>query len=970
MVRNRNVVRAIADTLEARRLLADSITIFRNSAGVMIINRNGIEVPMADNIVNGSSGNDTIRVESTGANSIIINPGSGADTVIVASDGDLDDLGAGGVQINSGTDAVNDAIEIRDYLDGGNDSYEFSQLVVGGDTKLIKPDLPGNESEFVQWKPTRFAVTLKTNSGSSTVTLPNTLTLDATGESIVIDDSQGNGGSVVEFRSRLEDPAAFAVVGGTGADTLDFRQFAVNYGAIEFSFDAGSGSDTLIVEGNANTVDVFSGSASFDDGADIVDFDWTNLENLQLVARGGTSFVVAGNVGTEPATTLVGDSGVDTFQIGAGSISGVNSPITIDGNNGLDTVTLNDSTSNVGKAMNLNSGVFGYTGGNPVNLSEVEYVTINAGSGNDSVTLGADLDDLIRVVVNAGSGNDSVNVTPSAASEIELYGSLPIVSPGDTLSITRGGATNGRIVPSGIGEEVLFDDRDTIYFEGFETEPTTPAAPGVTDLSPADDSGQSSSDNHTNLTSLRFGGNVGVANAAVRLFRSGIEIGSGLSDSFGDYQVVGTFPAGDATAPVTVTYQAATATIRSLPSAALNVRVDTIAPTAPTAAPDLVDASDTGISFSDNATFDNTPTINALSSERVRLLSGATVLADYAASGNSTLAPLADGNYTLTSRSVDVAGNQSAASPSMLLAIDTVAPPAPAAPDLLDVFDSGPFNNDNVTNDSQPSFSVVTTGSAPYVRLFVDGALASGSYEEKISAQVGVSMSDGVRLITARAIDTSGNVSAVSGPALTLTLDTRQPSLTTPATFVYNAEFTQPHAITYLFDEDVSASLVPADWTVTNTTTSTTFAPTVAYNASLNRAILRFPATTTLGIAGMLPDGNYTSFFNRTNITDLAGNSMDSNSNRSFFVMMGDANHDRSVNFDDLLLLAQNYGTNGKTYSAGNFNYSTDGAVTFDDLLLLAQRYGTTLSVIATPTTPSKRRPGAIAELVDAPTQA
>lgn len=53
----------------------------------------------------------------------------------------------------------------------------------------------------------------------------------------------------------------------------------------------------------------------------------------------------------------------------------------------------------------------------------------------------------------------------------------------------------------------------------------------------------------------------------------------------------------------------------------------------------------------------------------------------------------------------------------------------------------------------------------------------------------------------------------------------------------------------------------------------------------------------------------------------------------------GDADRDRDVDFDDLLKLAQNYGTTtAATWSQGNF--TADGAVNFDDLLLMAQNYG------------------------------
>ena len=54
---------------------------------------------------------------------------------------------------------------------------------------------------------------------------------------------------------------------------------------------------------------------------------------------------------------------------------------------------------------------------------------------------------------------------------------------------------------------------------------------------------------------------------------------------------------------------------------------------------------------------------------------------------------------------------------------------------------------------------------------------------------------------------------------------------------------------------------------------------------------------------------------------------------------------DQVVNFDDLLVVAQNYGQQGRTFSQGNFNYDGPGAVDFDDLLILAQNYGTTSAV-------------------------
>jgi hypothetical protein len=63
--------------------------------------------------------------------------------------------------------------------------------------------------------------------------------------------------------------------------------------------------------------------------------------------------------------------------------------------------------------------------------------------------------------------------------------------------------------------------------------------------------------------------------------------------------------------------------------------------------------------------------------------------------------------------------------------------------------------------------------------------------------------------------------------------------------------------------------------------------------------------------------------------------------------LAGDANLDGSVNFADLLIVAQNYQKTGTTFATGDFN--ADGTTNFADLLVVAQNYNTTIS----PITPS-----------------
>ena len=69
---------------------------------------------------------------------------------------------------------------------------------------------------------------------------------------------------------------------------------------------------------------------------------------------------------------------------------------------------------------------------------------------------------------------------------------------------------------------------------------------------------------------------------------------------------------------------------------------------------------------------------------------------------------------------------------------------------------------------------------------------------------------------------------------------------------------------------------------------------------------------------------------------------LSSNTVLARFAIDGDANLDNQVNFNDLLLLAQNFGKHDNAnWDQCDFNY--DGQVNFDELLKLAQNYGKSL---------------------------
>jgi hypothetical protein len=134
------------------------------------------------------------------------------------------------------------------------------------------------------------------------------------------------------------------------------------------------------------------------------------------------------------------------------------------------------------------------------------------------------------------------------------------------------------------------------------------------------------------------------------------------------------------------------------------------------------------------------------------------------------------------------------------------------------------------------------------------------------------------------------------------------------------------------FSVDVGASLTAEDFQVLNRASGAAVSLTFAYDVTIRVALLTLPG---------LPDGDYRLTVPAADVTDLSNTPMSADFTFDFFVLAGDANHDRAVDFNDLVKLAQSYNTTGKTYADGDFN--SDGAVDFNDLVILAQRYNTML---------------------------
>jgi hypothetical protein len=111
--------------------------------------------------------------------------------------------------------------------------------------------------------------------------------------------------------------------------------------------------------------------------------------------------------------------------------------------------------------------------------------------------------------------------------------------------------------------------------------------------------------------------------------------------------------------------------------------------------------------------------------------------------------------------------------------------------------------------------------------------------------------------------------------------------------------------------------------------------------------------TATFTFNGLVPSGRYQATLRGDTFYDAAQVQLDGDADGRaggdyayhFFYLTADVNHDASVDFTDLLTLAQRYGSPNATFAEGDVNY--DGSVNFNDLLLLAQNYGKGLAARA-----------------------
>jgi hypothetical protein len=251
----------------------------------------------------------------------------------------------------------------------------------------------------------------------------------------------------------------------------------------------------------------------------------------------------------------------------------------------------------------------------------------------------------------------------------------------------------------------------------------------------------------TNNGSLDMSGKDATPGDVVKLYDGDTLIGSAVVDDSGNWTVPGGIT-GDTTHPIsaTVTDPAGNESARSAP---INVDLDTVAPAAP--APKLADGN--GLDLTAGGTTNNghldMSGSGGTPKDVVKLYDGDTVIGSAVvdASGNWTVPGVISGDSThpITATATDLAGNESAHSAPIPVALDTTAPTTTLHLD-----------------DNNPTLSGVTEANA--VVFIYDGttllgsqkANASGNWSWKPTGK----LADGTYNYNATAQDALGNTSA------------------------------------------------------------------------------------------------------------------------------------------------------------------------------------------------------------------
>ena len=563
--------------------------------------------------------------------------------------------------------------------------------------------------------------------------------------------------------------------------------------------------DTIVTDPTINISNGISPvSGTGEAGASVVLYESTVLSSSVSVSGGAFSYTMTAAQynalavsGTSNATAILTSNVPRDVTFGA---------ITQNGSGANATYTVTGTVSSSATSIRIYSSV---QLGNPVTVD---------GNGSWSVTFGSQLNN--GTILTANSVDLAGNIDPPGLEIVQTNDSIPLINstngnvitgtgkPGDHIVVTY--TVNGSAISLGpvtvqndgtwsvtpaanqIPENntvVTATDTDSTGHSSAAVDRLAPNTPTSVALDPLSDSGIPG-DNTTNDTTPTLTGSA-EAGATITIQKNGLTVATAVADSTGHWSATtSALPSGSNALSIVATDKAGNT---SVTPASITIEMDTTAPDAPTNL-DMVSASDTGVSDSDDITSNTRPTItgNGTNGDTITLkdANGNVIGTTRVVNGSWSItlsSPLADGLQMLEATATDAAGNTGAAA-ILPIVIDSSAPAIVLTSVVDDVAGGvvGTISNANVTNDAKPTLTF-SAQSGSTVKVY-DGATLLGTATESVGSPgaftftPGTDLAVGLHSLTAKATDAAGNISTATS-AFALTVDTiapMVPSITMP----------------------------------------------------------------------------------------------------------------------------------------------------------------------------------------------
>lgn len=484
------------------------------------------------------------------------------------------------------------------------------------------------------------------------------------------------------------------------------------------------------------------------------------------------------------------------------------------------TVTIYDNSTPIGTALVDAGGSWSFTPAQPLsegthNLSAIATDLAGNASGTANFVLTVDTTPPGAPLILSALGNVA-NLPATVPNGGSTQSGAPVLSgtgePGATIKIYDNGSTiaigtitvpangNWTFTPGtllGQGSHVLMAvATDAAGNTGLpsasftltvdNSPPSQPGTPTVTDdKTPV--VGNITAFGSTNDTTPTFSG-TGTAGDTIKIYNNGdsTPLGTTTVRADGSWSFTPATPLGEATYTITVT-ETDPAGNTSLPSSPIIFNVDTTAPLAPTigSADDNVGGY-TGTLINGAITDDPTPVFHGtgLEGDTITLYNNGLVIgtATVDSGGNWTLtpdSPLPNGAYNLTATQTDAAGNESLASGTFVLTVNSTPLTAPVVTEIVDNVGiiQTPLVSGSFTDDTTPTFTGTgTVGSTVYI--YDAGTTQIGSATVGADGTWSITtnaLGQGLHNITISATDAAGNNIGPSAP-IAITVDTSPPA--------------------------------------------------------------------------------------------------------------------------------------------------------------------------------------------------